>query len=53
MAAYAVGEAKEGVGMGGALWLAEREGVPMAAVRERLITTYDRLTEAGAARSRV
>jgi NaMN:DMB phosphoribosyltransferase len=45
MAAYAAGEAKEGVGMGGALWLADREGVSMAQVRERLVAVYDRLTE--------
>ena len=36
MAAYVDGEAKEGVGMGGALWLAEREGVPMNTVRDRI-----------------
>ncbi|WP_122090799.1 nicotinate-nucleotide--dimethylbenzimidazole phosphoribosyltransferase [Halalkalicoccus subterraneus] len=46
MAAYAAGEAKEGVGMGGALWLAERDGIPMEAVRERIRTVYDRLTRA-------
>lgn len=45
MAAYAAGEAKEGVGMGGALLLAEQEGVPTARVRARLVTVYDRLTE--------
>ncbi|MCL7418698.1 MAG: TIGR00303 family protein [Halalkalicoccus sp.] len=44
MAAYAAGEAKEGVGMGGALWFAERHGVPMEAVRERVRTVYDRVT---------
>ncbi|MEM4780752.1 MAG: TIGR00303 family protein [Halalkalicoccus sp.] len=45
MAAYATGEAKEGVGMGGTLWLAEREGVSMETIRERLETVYDRGTE--------
>lgn len=45
MAAYAAGEAKEGVGMGGALLLADRRDVPMARVRERLVTVYDRVTE--------
>ncbi|MFC7228051.1 TIGR00303 family protein [Salinirubellus salinus] len=37
------GEAKEGAGMGGALALADREGVPMAAVRDRLFERYDAL----------
>lgn len=41
--AYAAGEAKEGVGMGGALALADRAGVPMAAVRDRTVALYDRL----------
>ncbi|MFB6127345.1 MAG: nicotinate-nucleotide--dimethylbenzimidazole phosphoribosyltransferase [Halolamina sp.] len=41
--AYAAGEAKEGVGMGGALALAETAGYDMAAVRQRLLTVYDRL----------
>lgn len=40
---YRLGEAKEGVGMGGALWLADREDVPMAAVRGRIREYYDRL----------
>jgi len=43
MAAYVAGEAKEGVGMGGALALADRAGLPMAAVRERFVDVYDRL----------
>ncbi|ELZ36793.1 nicotinate-nucleotide--dimethylbenzimidazole phosphoribosyltransferase [Halorubrum tebenquichense] len=43
MAAYARGEAKEGVGMGGALALAERAGVADAAVRERIAAVTDRL----------
>ncbi len=45
MAAFNAGEAKEGVGMGGALALADRTGVSMAAVRERMIDVYDRLFE--------
>ncbi|PHQ39953.1 TIGR00303 family protein, partial [Halorubrum persicum] len=36
MAAYARGEAKEGVGMGGALALSERAGVPAGDVRDRV-----------------
>ena len=43
MAAYARGEAKEGVGMGGALALADRSGVPAAAVRDRVAAITDRL----------
>ncbi|MGM0448750.1 MAG: nicotinate-nucleotide--dimethylbenzimidazole phosphoribosyltransferase [Methanobacteriota archaeon] len=43
MAAYARGEAKEGVGMGGALALADRVGVADAAVRERIAAVTDRL----------
>jgi len=42
-AAYARGEAKEGVGMGGALALAERAGVGDAAVRDRVAAVTDRL----------
>lgn len=45
MQRYAAGEAKEGVGMGGALALADREGVSMTAVRERIVDVYDALTE--------
>ncbi|WP_435345798.1 nicotinate-nucleotide--dimethylbenzimidazole phosphoribosyltransferase [Haloarchaeobius sp. HRN-SO-5] len=41
--AYVAGEAKEGVGMGGALALAEDAGVPMADVRERVVHVADRL----------
>jgi uncharacterized protein (TIGR00303 family) len=41
--AYARGEAKEGVGMGGALALADAAGVPMADVRERTVALADRL----------
>jgi uncharacterized protein (TIGR00303 family) len=40
---YRQGEAKEGVGMGGALWLADREGVAMADIRHRIVDYYDRL----------
>ncbi|WP_049901294.1 nicotinate mononucleotide-dependent phosphoribosyltransferase CobT [Halococcus agarilyticus] len=41
--AYVAGEAKEGVGMGGALALAERQGIPMADVRDRVVAIHDRL----------
>lgn len=41
--AYDDGEAKEGVGMGGALFVAEREGVPMSHVRDQTISCYERL----------
>jgi len=43
MRAYARGEAKEGVGMGGALALADRAGVSDAALRERVAAVTDRL----------
>ncbi|GAB7010095.1 nicotinate-nucleotide--dimethylbenzimidazole phosphoribosyltransferase [Halorubrum trueperi] len=43
MAAYARGEAKEGVGMGGALALAERARAPRADVRKRVAALTDRL----------
>jgi uncharacterized protein (TIGR00303 family) len=45
--AYLAGEAKEGVGMGGALALAERRGLPMATVEERFVAVADRLAERG------
>ncbi|WP_302080871.1 nicotinate mononucleotide-dependent phosphoribosyltransferase CobT [Salinibaculum rarum] len=45
MAAYEAGEAKEGVGMGGALAMASRAGVPMDRIRERIVDVYDRVTE--------
>ncbi|MFB6217848.1 MAG: nicotinate-nucleotide--dimethylbenzimidazole phosphoribosyltransferase [Halobacteriaceae archaeon] len=45
VARYARGEAKEGAGMGGALMRAEREGVPMAAVRERVRTLYGEVVD--------
>lgn len=44
MAAYLAGEAKEGVGMGGALALADDADLDMAAVRDSLATVYDRVT---------
>ncbi|WP_136715109.1 nicotinate-nucleotide--dimethylbenzimidazole phosphoribosyltransferase [Halorientalis salina] len=43
--AYVAGEAKEGVGMGGALALAEQASLPMADVRQRVLTVYDRLLD--------
>ncbi len=43
MRAYARGEAKEGVGMGGALALADRTDVPASDVRERVAAITDRL----------
>ena len=43
MRAYARGEAKEGVGMGGALALADRGEPTTAAVRERVAAVTDRL----------
>lgn len=46
MERYRLGEAKEGVGMGGALALADREGVPMADVRRRVERCYDELVGA-------
>jgi uncharacterized protein (TIGR00303 family) len=57
MERFVAGEAKEGVGMGGALALADRAGIPMAEVRERVAALYDDLlgdaytTEAGAGQS--
>ncbi|MFB6173181.1 MAG: nicotinate-nucleotide--dimethylbenzimidazole phosphoribosyltransferase [Halobacteriales archaeon] len=44
---YLRGEAKEGVGMGGALALAEGRGIPMADVRARVASLTDALTEGG------
>lgn len=40
MARYPAGEAKEGVGMGGALWLADNQGISMAELREHISTRY-------------
>jgi NaMN:DMB phosphoribosyltransferase len=45
MAAYERGEAKEGVGMGGALALADRAGLSMSDVRDQIRTVYDRVTD--------
>ncbi len=42
---YLAGEAKEGVGMGGALAAAAEAGVAPATVRDRTIRLYDRLVE--------
>jgi uncharacterized protein (TIGR00303 family) len=42
---YLRGEAKEGVGMGGALALARQFGLPMAKVRDQLVNVYNRLVE--------
>lgn len=42
--AYLAGEAKEGVGMGGALAIADREAVPRDAIREQITVVYDRVT---------
>lgn len=42
---YRLGEAKEGVGMGGTLQLASAADVSMAAVRERVIDRYELLVE--------
>jgi NaMN:DMB phosphoribosyltransferase len=43
MVRYPAGEAKEGVGMGGALWLAANEGISMDTIRQQIAITYDRL----------
>lgn len=43
MAAYVAGEAKEGVGMGGALRLVDESAASMADLRERIVAVYDRL----------
>ncbi|WP_135533593.1 nicotinate mononucleotide-dependent phosphoribosyltransferase CobT [Halostella pelagica] len=43
MERYVAGEAKEGVGMGGALSLADRTGVSMERVRNRIAAVYDGL----------
>ncbi|MCJ0619003.1 nicotinate-nucleotide--dimethylbenzimidazole phosphoribosyltransferase [Haloarcula hispanica] len=43
MERFVAGEAKEGVGMGGALALADRAGIPMAEVRDRFAAIYDDL----------
>ncbi|SHG38722.1 nicotinate mononucleotide-dependent phosphoribosyltransferase CobT [Halobaculum gomorrense] len=43
MDAYVAGEAKEGVGMGGALSLVEESSASMVELRERIVDVYDRL----------
>jgi uncharacterized protein (TIGR00303 family) len=45
MAAYLAGEAKEGVGMGGALALADEAGLGMDEVRAAVVDVYDRVTD--------
>ncbi|WP_089385990.1 nicotinate mononucleotide-dependent phosphoribosyltransferase CobT [Halorubrum vacuolatum] len=45
LSAYHRGVGKEGVGMGGALRLATRNGVTMADVRDRTVTCYERLID--------
>jgi len=45
MERFVAGEAKEGVGMGGALALADRAGEPMSAVRDRFAAVYDDLLD--------
>lgn len=42
---YVAGEAKEGVGMGGALFLTDQSDVTMETVREQCISVYDELVE--------
>ena len=49
MERFVAGEAKEGVGMGGALALADRAGIPMADVRARFAAVYDDLLDRGEA----
>lgn len=39
---FVAGEAKEGVGMGGALAIADEANVPMARIRERVVDRYER-----------
>ncbi len=46
MARYPAGEAKEGVGMGGALWMATTDGTPMAEIRAAIQSRYDTLVGA-------
>lgn len=47
MERYCRGEAKEGVGMGGVLALADRSDIPMGAVRERIVDRYEALLGTG------
>lgn len=42
---YRLGEGKEGVGMGGALMLAGREGIPMNEVHSRIVDRYETLVD--------
>lgn len=42
---YRRGEAKEGVGMGGALMLAEQEGIAMSEVRDQIKSRYETLVD--------
>lgn len=51
MERFVAGEAKEGVGMGGALALADRAGIPMEDVRDRFAKVYDDLLGEGIADS--
>lgn len=43
MARYPAGEAKEGVGMGGALWWATTDGIRMGEIRAAVESRYDQL----------
>jgi len=45
MERFEAGEAKAGAGMGGALALADRAGIPMADVREQFAAVYDDLVD--------
>ncbi|WP_276300174.1 nicotinate-nucleotide--dimethylbenzimidazole phosphoribosyltransferase [Halorussus lipolyticus] len=45
LARFVAGEAKEGVGMGGSLALADRAGIEMGAVRDRVRAVYDDLLD--------
>lgn len=44
---YRRGEAKEGVGMGGVLMLAEREGIAMSEVRDQIKRRYETVVDDG------
>lgn len=48
MQRYCAGEGKEGVGMGGALALAEDSGVPTKRVRDRIVERYEAVIGSGA-----
>jgi uncharacterized protein (TIGR00303 family) len=45
MTGYCRGEAKEGVGMGGALALADQEGVPTEELRNQIVERYEEITD--------